>query len=241
MKCREDPDLEFLKRCSAEDLDPLVEILTRTKKGRTRLTQRLTKQSRFKEHSPNHRKYWDLIAAELQCFGANTIATAARRGRGALYRKILLNVCDKLKVNYNKKSLAAAIEWNLLMKVLLDSFEKTSPEDMRRILEELNIRTTHFTGEAVVAAIQAAIKAGRFQAYEIAVIVANAVVKAVIGRGLPVAVNTALTRVLGILAGPIGWVLTGLWTVVDIASPAYRVTGPAAIYVAYLRIKQNVA
>jgi uncharacterized protein YaaW (UPF0174 family) len=241
MKYREDPDLDFLKRCSADDLDPLVEILTRTKKGRRRITQRLTKHPRFKEQSPDHTKYWDLIAAELQCFGANTIATIARRGHGAFYRKILLNVCDKLKVNYNKKSSTATIEWNLLMKVLLDSLEHTSPDDLRRILQELNIPTTHFTGEAIVAAMQAAIKAGRFQAYEIAVIIANAVVKAVLGRGLPAAVNAALTRVLGILAGPIGWVITGLWTVVDIASPAYRVAIPAVIYVAYLRLKQNAA
>lgn len=35
--------------------------------------------------------------------------------------------------------------------------------------------------------------------------------------------------------GPIGWVLTALWTIVDIAGPAYRVTVPAVIQIAYIR------
>jgi uncharacterized protein YaaW (UPF0174 family) len=241
MEYREDPDLEFLKNCSAVDLDPLVAILTQTKKRKQRWTQQLTKHPRFQENSPDHTKYWDLIAAELQCFGANTLATVVRRGKGVVYRKVLTKVCNKLKVNYNKESPTPTIEWNLLMKVLVDSFQHTSPQDLRRVLEEMDIPTTHFTAEAIAAAIQAAIRAGKFPAYRIAVIVANAVVKAVIGRGLPVVVNAALTRVMGILAGPIGWVLTGIWTTVDIAGPAYRVTIPAVIYVAYLRLKQNAA
>src|SRR5437667_10195018 len=243
MEYRKDSDLDFLQRCTADDLDPLVTILTRTKKGRRRLTERLTKQPRFKEHSPDHPKYWDLIAAELQCFGANTFATLARGGRGKPYRKILIRVCKKKKVNFNKKSSTPTIEWCLLMKVLIELFEKTSQEDLRRILNEMTIPipTSDFTPEGVAAAFQAAIRAGKFSPYEIAVIVANAVLKAVIGRGLSVAANAALTRVLGIIAGPIGWVVTGIWTAIDVAGPAYRVTIPAVIYVAYLRLKHNAA
>jgi uncharacterized protein YaaW (UPF0174 family) len=164
-----------------------------------------------------------------------------RGGQGVLYREILMDVCDKLKVNYNSKSSTPTIEWNLLMKVLLDSLERTSPDDLRRIIQEMDIPTTDFTAEAMFAAIQAAIKAGKFQGFKIAVIVANAVLKAAIGRGLPLAVNAALTRIMGIIAGPIGWVITGIWTAVDIAGPAYRVTIPAVIYVAYLRIKPKGA
>jgi uncharacterized protein YaaW (UPF0174 family) len=241
MEYRKDPDLDFLQRCSADDLEPLVAVLTRTKKGKRRLTERLTKQPRFKEHLPDHAKYWDLIAAELQCFGANTFATATRKGKGALYRKILIRVCKKKKVNFNKKSSTRTIEWCLLMKVLIELFEHTKPDDLRRLLKEMDISTADFTPEGVAAVIQAAIRAGKFSPYQIAVIVANAALKAVIGRGLSIAANAALTRVLAILAGPIGWTIIGLWTVVDIAGPAYRVTIPAVIYVAYLRLKHNEA
>ena len=40
------------------------------------------------------------------------------------------------------------------------------------------------------------------------------------------------------MLGPVGWVLTALWTLLDIAGPAYRVTIPAVIQITYIR--QNV-
>lgn len=42
---------------------------------------------------------------------------------------------------------------------------------------------------------------------------------------------------MAIFAGPIGWALTGLWALMDIAGPAYRVTIPVVIQVAFLRAK----
>ena len=87
--------------------------------------------------------------------------------------------------------------------------------------------------------LPSAIRAGKFSPYQVAVIVANAVLKAVINRGLSIATNAVLTRAMSILAGPIGWTITGLWTAVDIAGPAYRVAIPADIYVAYLRLRVN--
>ncbi|PDX03191.1 flagellar biosynthesis protein FlgG [Helicobacter pylori] len=49
--------------------------------------------------------------------------------------------------------------------------------------------------------------------------------------------NAALTRGLSILTGPVGWIITGVWTAIDIAGPAYRVTVPACILVTTLRKK----
>jgi len=49
-----------------------------------------------------------------------------------------MEVCDKLKVNYNAKSSTPTIEWNLLMKVLLDSFARTTPQHLRRFIEEMD-------------------------------------------------------------------------------------------------------
>lgn len=42
---------------------------------------------------------------------------------------------------------------------------------------------------------------------------------------------------MGILAGPIGWVITGTLVSVNLAGPAYRVTVPACVLVATLRLK----
>ncbi len=46
-----------------------------------------------------------------------------------------------------------------------------------------------------------------------------------------------LKKTLGILAGPIGWVITGALVSVNLAGPAYRVTVPACVLIAALRLK----
>ncbi len=94
-----------------------------------------------------------------------------------------------------------------------------------------------------MAALQLAIRQGGFVSYQIAVIVANSVSKMILGRGLSLFMNATLTKYISIFAGPIGWVITGLWTAIDLAGPAYRVTIPATIYIASLRqskLKENL-
>lgn len=49
--------------------------------------------------------------------------------------------------------------------------------------------------------------------------------------------KVALKKTLGILAGPIGWVITGALVSINLAGPAYRVTVPACVLVATLRLK----
>ena len=192
----------------------------------------------YKQHHPDHEKYWELIAAEIQCFGANTFATILRGGKGVEYKEVLMDVCDKMKVNYNKDSSVEKIEGNLLMKILTDALEKMSPEELKELAEATGVKNTSgITAETMVGVFQAVFRAGGFKSYQLTLIVVNAVLKALIGRGLSLAGNAALTRTMAILTGPIGWVITGLWTAIDIAGAAYRVTIPAVIQVAALRQK----
>lgn len=240
MAYREDEDLEFLKNCSTEDLDVIFTILTEDK-GIKRLTELITINDTYKKYAPDHAKYWDVIAGEIQCFGGNTFATMIRGGKGVLYREVLMDACDKMKVNYNKNASTTTIEMNLLMKILTDSMEKMSPQELQEIVEELGVKTNTYTSEAVVAALQGSILLSGFTAYKIAVIVANAVAKTILGRGLSLAAGAGLTRSIAVLTGPIGWAITALWTAIDIAGPAYRVTIPLVIQVAFLRAKNQYA
>ncbi len=50
----------------------------------------------------------------------------------------------------------------------------------------------------------------------------NVIAKAILGRGLSLAVNANIARGLSVLVGPIGIILTALWSVYDIAGPTYR-------------------
>lgn len=235
MAYRNDNDLEFMKNCTSEDLAVLVAILTKDKDGSARLTEELTGSKLYKIHNPNHQKYWDLIAAEIQCFGGNSFMTVLRGGEGVLYREVLTDACDKMKVNYNSSASVEVIEMNLLMKILTDSMEKMTPDELREMASALDLKTTDFSKQAVIVALQAGIRLSGFAAYQVALIVANAVARAVIGRGLTFATNATITRLIGVAAGPIGWVVTALWTAFDVAGPAFRVTMPCVVQIAFLR------
>ncbi|KQN74679.1 hypothetical protein ASF04_26225 [Duganella sp. Leaf61] len=238
MAYRYDPDLEFLEKLESKDLNDLVYSLTHDKDGSVRLTEELTGSPLYKQHYPDHHQYWEFIAAEIQCFGANTLVTMFRGGKGVEYREVLTDVCDQMKVNYNKDASVERIENGLLLKVLNDALEKMSPDEIRKLAESVGVKNfAHLTPEGMLGVFQAVFRAGGFKSYQLTLIVVNAVLKAMIGRGLTLAGNATLTRTIGILTGPIGWAITGAWTAVDIASAAYRVTIPAVIQVAALRQK----
>jgi uncharacterized protein YaaW (UPF0174 family) len=238
MAYRYDPDLEFFEKLESTDLNDLVFSLTHDKDGDIRFTEELTGAPAYKQYSPDHHQYWELIAAEIQCFGANSLVTMFRGGKGVEYREILTDVCDKMKVNYSKDAPVERIENNLLLKVLNDALEKMSPEQLKELAESVGVKNfALLTPEGMLGVFQAVFRAGGFKSYQLTVIVVNAVLKAMIGRGLSFAGSAALTRTIAVLTGPIGWALTGAWTAVDIASPAYRVTIPAVIQVAALRQK----
>ena len=235
MAYRKDADLEFLKHCSNEDLAPLVEILTKSSDGDERFTEELTIHERYKEHEPNHQKYWDLIAAEIQCFGANTFATIGRGGKGVRYREILIDVCKRLKVKCEFRHSVYENERALLVKLMEDVIEGMSPEELADAIRELELETTDLSKQAAIGAIQAAARSGGFFTYRLSLIVANAVAKKVLGHGLTLAANVGLVRGVSVLTGPIGLIVTTVWGLVEIAGPSFRKTQPAVIYVAMLR------
>ena len=150
---------------------------------------------------------------------------------------MLINTCKKLKVNFNAKSDVTKIEMNLLMKIVDDSLEKMTNAEKREFAKGLNLNLTNFTSAAIMSALQAAIRMGGFASYRIALIVANSIAKYLLGRGLTLAANAALTRWMAVFAGPIGWAVSAILTLPIISGPAYRVVMPGVIQVAYMRQK----
>lgn len=231
-----DKDLLFLKDCKSEDLQILVDYLTTDKDGSTRYTESLTPSEAYKKYYPHDLpKMWEEIVDELQHFGGNTFMNMLR-GNGVPYREILCDVASKLKVNFNPKSPVDIIERNILSKLVMDSVEKLSEAELKEMIDELGIKNYDAGRSAMMMALQIAIKQSGFMAYKIAVIVANQVAKILLGRGLAFAANATLTRSIAIFAGPIGWIISVAWALIDIAGAAYRVTIPAVIQIAYMRL-----
>lgn len=234
MAYKYDEDLEFLreKELSSQDLNDLVEAL-KGKKGDERLTEMLTTNDLFKRFEPDHKKYLDLIFEELQCFGGNTWVNILRGG-GVQYKEILCDVCDKLKVNYDKNSSTERIEQNMFMKLSMDVFSKMDKDDVKKTADALNVKELP-VGPELATYMLSAFKLGGFKSYQITTIVVNSIWRMLFGHGLRLAANATIARTLAIFTGPIGWIITALWTSWDIAGPAYRVTVPAVIQVAFLR------
>lgn len=237
MAYRKDPDLEFLSELSSEELHNLVEILTLDKEGNKLLTQNLTYSEKYKQYYPDHKMYWDEIAEELQLFGGNTFMNLIKGNKGVLYREILCDVCDRLKVNYNKKSDVTLIEQHLLMKILSDALEKMSPEEIKQLADELGINSQKMISspQGLLGAFLAIYKAGGFQSYNLTLMISNLILSAFGKKIPPVMFNAGFVAMPKPLIGPIGWVISGILLAIDIAGAAYRVTIPAVIQVAYLR------
>ena len=240
MAYRFDPDLEFLSKLTSKELDPLVHVLVYDKDNKIRYTEEITSNEKFKQFNPNHSMYWDIIAEEIQRFGGNSFINILRGGKGVLYKEILCDVCDKVKVNYRKDSSIERIESNLLQKILLDAVEKMNSEELKTVVTELNLSTTNYTPQAVTAALQLALSSSVFLLGDVAIIIFNSMLSRMLtSGGLIITGNIVGARLLAAFTGPIGWAITGLWTAFDIAGPAYRVTIPAVIMTACLRQMYN--
>lgn len=216
----------------------MFDALVYDEDGTLRVNEELTSSTEHKTYGRDYAKYPTRIAEELQCYGANSFASALRDA-GVLYREILCEVCNKLKVNYNEKSETSLIEQSMLAKILEKSLEKMSDEKKREIGRGLDIKNIDsLSKQALSTAFLGLLKTNDLHAYQLAMSVANSVVGKTLGGGLTAVVGkVALKKTLGILAGPIGWVITGALVSINLAGPAYRVTVPACVLVATLRKK----
>jgi uncharacterized protein YaaW (UPF0174 family) len=229
-------DLEFLSQCSNEDLDPIVRYLLKA------TTEMLSVEHAYKMHQGDHRRYLKEIKDEISKFGGNTLLNL-KRGHGVDYAEIVRDVASKLGAEVYGDA-TAETEWSILATLLKRSLEKMSAEEReeaQRELEQLGLKGVNWRagGAAALVAAQFAIRAGGFAAYRLALVIANGVAKAVLGQGLKLAANAGLARFIGIFAGPVGWIISGIWTAIDLAGPAYRLTIPCAVHIAMLRLKHQ--
>jgi uncharacterized protein YaaW (UPF0174 family) len=232
----DDHDLVLLVRSANNDmLAPLVGYITDNGKGR--VSSKLDGLDSFERNysSGNHRAYADEIASEIQTFGGNSIVSFFRGGKGVRYKEVVEDVASKLGADCKDDSVSV-IEQQILLKILDKAWEKMSEAQRRELLETAGLSHGTIPRALPLAAMQAAVQASGFVAYKLAVIVANAVARALLGHGLSLAANAALTKSISILSGPIGWAITAIWAAIDIASPAYRVTIPCVVHVATIRL-----
>ncbi|EMH36091.1 hypothetical protein HMPREF1427_01578 [Helicobacter pylori GAM83Bi] len=216
----------------------LFDVLVYDENGILRMNEELTSSTEYQRCGHDYAKYPERIAEELQRYGGNSFMNFFR-DEGVLYKEILYDACDHLDINYNERSATSLIEENMLSSILQKSLEKMSDEEIRELCDELGVKNTNKLGkQALIASVLTLFRMGGSHSYALAVSVADAMVRQTLGHGLSSVVGkVALKKTLGILAGPIGWVITGALMSINLAGPAYRVTVPACVLVATLRLK----
>jgi len=106
----------------------------------------------------------------------------------------------------------------------------------RQLMDEIGAGDLAW-GPGVAAATLLAGRMSGVASLRLATMVAEASARALVGHGLTMVGVGGSSRVLGAALGPIGWAVTGLWTLADLSAPAYRVTVPCVVQVAYIRQK----
>ena len=127
-------------------------------------------------------------------------------GRIKSYRQILYDVCDRLKVNYRKGSGIEAIENCLLQKTATYFLEKIERDGLTLEDREQLVK-------------ELGIKTTDFTAQGVT-------------AALQLLISAGGGALMARFTGPYGLVL---WTIAILGGPAYRVTGPATVLIAYLR------
>ncbi|GAA8581003.1 hypothetical protein KYTH42_03020 [Helicobacter pylori] len=173
-------DLEFLKRLSSNDLKDLFDVLVYDEDGTLRVNEELTNSTEYKRYGSDYAKYPRRIAEELQCYGGNTFINFFR-DEGVLYKEILCDVCDHLKVNYHEESETSLIEKNMLSKLLKDSLEKMSGREIKELCDELGMtnidKVIGENKQVLIASVLTLFKAGGSHSYKLAIAVADAMAK----------------------------------------------------------------
>lgn len=230
-----------LERADNEDLKTLCDIITLGKDGTPRISDSLTKTSVYKHNYPHNMSVLiPGMVKELGLYGSNSVVSFFK-GEGADYPTILRKVAKRLKVSFCSTQSDEVIEGYMLQKLFDDMSERLTDEELRTMAREFGVKPLRYSRQAIVAAMQVAIRRGGIYGLSWSMNVANVVARQAIGRGVATfATGTVLSRGLSILTGPIGWALTAAWMAYDIAGPAYRVIVPAVIHIAYLRQKNQL-
>ena len=161
--------------------------------------------------------------------------------RNSGYSTILHKVVKRLKVSFRDSQSDEVIEVYVLQKLFDEMSDRLSDEELRTMAREFGVKPLRYSRQAIIAALQLAIRRGGIYGLTWSMNIANIVTRQAIGRGIAtLASGTVLSRSISVLAGPVGWALTAAWTAYDIAGPAYRVIVPAVIQIAYIRQKSQL-
>ena len=126
-----------------------------------------------------------------------------------------------MKAPYNKNKSIEEVENSILETILTTAIDGMSDNEKQELLTEMGGKAGLSIGGIATSTFIGIFRSGGFYSYQLLFIIANQIARAILGRGLMLATNDGLMRVASVLSGPVGWAISGIWTAVDLAGPAY--------------------
>lgn len=216
--------VQLLLNADKGDIDLLIDYVTNTGKFGFSMSDSVKAVLQDAKHQdiPDEETL-RLLVRELQHFGGNTFVNLFRRN-GVSYSEIVDDVASHLKMKVLAAASVEEKEALIIDCVFTSSWKKMSDDERRQILR----------GMGISASVSLDIPV-----WQKAALVANGLAQTTAGKVLPLIAGLGIGRVLGVLTGPVGLAITGLYTAYDISSPAFRVTLPCVVQIAWIRLKNS--
>lgn len=218
----DDALVQLLLNADKGDIDLLIDYVTNTGKFGFSMSDNVKAvlQDAKRQDIPDEETL-RLLVRELQHFGGNTFVNLFRRN-GVSYSEIVDDVASHLKMKVPTTASVEEKEALIIDCVFTSSWKKMSDDERRQILR----------GMGISASVSLDIPV-----WQKAALVANGLAQTTAGKVLPLIAGLGIGRVLGVLTGPVGLAITGLYTAYDISNPAFRVTLPCVVQIAWIRLK----
>ena len=216
--------VQLLLKADKGDIDLLIDYVTNTGKFGFSMSDSVKAVLQDAKHQdiPDEETL-RLLVRELQHFGGNTFVNLFRRN-GVSYSEIVDDVASHLKMKVQAAASVEEKEALIIDCAFTSSWKKMSDDERRQILR----------GMGISASVSLDIPV-----WQKAALVANGLAQTTAGKVLPLIAGLGIGRVLGVLTGPVGLAITGLYTAYDISNPAFRVTLPCVVQIAWLRLKNS--
>ncbi|QGP85411.1 YaaW family protein [Leclercia adecarboxylata] len=220
----DDALIQLLLNADKGDIDLLIDYVTNTGKFGFSMSDSVKAVLQDAKHQeiPDDETL-RLLVRELQHFGGNTFVNLFRRN-GVSYSEIVADVASHLKMKVPADASVEEIEALIIDCVFTSSWKKMSDDERRQILRGMGI---------------SAFVSLDIPVWQKAALVANGLAQTTAGKVLPLIAGLGIGRVLGVLTGPVGLAITGLYTAYDISNPAFRVTLPCVVQIAWIRLKNS--
>lgn len=216
--------VQLLLKADKGDIDLLIDYVTNTGKFGFSMSDSVKAVLQDAKHQdiPDEETL-RLLVRELQHFGGNTFVNLFRRN-GVSYSEIVDDVASHLKMKVQAAASVEEKEALIIDCAFTSSWKKMSDDERRQILR----------GMGISASVSLDIPV-----WQKAALVANGLAQTTAGKVLPLIAGLGIGRVLGVLTGPVGLAITGLYTAYDISNPAFRVTLPCVVQIAWIRLKNS--